>query len=690
DLYQDLSEAARKKYALLQTPEFVEEFILDRTLDPALDEFGIKSHHGDTEGTEEMKSTQEQSPCPPCLRGESSFKMIDPACGSGHFLLGAFPRILDRWQKQQPGGKIRDLVQQTLDSIHGVDVNPYAVAIARFRLLLMAMRACGIKRLADAPGFHFNLACGDSLLHAPLRGGQQVLDFELTSDDAECEHAYQSEDLPVLKRMLRSGLYHAVVANPPYITPKDRQLNQRYRKRFEACHMKYSLAVPFMEMLFRLGVRVQGSGFRKKEEQEPESCNLKPETSRAAGFVGQITANSFMKREFGKKLIESFLPQIDLTHVIDTSGAYIPGHGTPTVILLGRHRAPVASTIRAVMGIRGEPSTPPDPSQGLVWSAIVDQIDQPGSQSEFVSVGDSERERFHTHPWSIGGGGAAELKERLEEGATETLSTRSDSIGFMAITGEDEVYVAPKSFWIRNTIHFRGFGLGDTVRDWLIDTEEAVAFMYAVGSESVETLSLSACGNLSAVFWPYRTNLRNRLMFGKMPEESGLTWYEYRYKSDGRVRTPLSIVYGEVATHNHFVLDRGGKVFNRTAPVIKLPEDASEDDHLALLGLLNSSTACFWMKQVCHNKGSTVDQHGARQRTAPFEDFFAFNGTKVQQFPLPEGRPLETARQLDSMGSHYAKFLPSSVTGLGAPTRRALNMARSAANFARTSMIALQ
>ena len=33
DLYQDLSEAAKKRYALLQTPEFVERFILDRTLD---------------------------------------------------------------------------------------------------------------------------------------------------------------------------------------------------------------------------------------------------------------------------------------------------------------------------------------------------------------------------------------------------------------------------------------------------------------------------------------------------------------------------------------------------------------------------------------------------------------------------------------------------------------------------------
>ena len=81
-----------------------------------------------------------------------------------------------------------------------------------------------------------------------------------------------------------------------------------------------------------------------------------------------ITANSFMKREFGKKLIEELLPRrSDLTHVIDTSGAYIPGHGTPTVILFGRNRTPPGRSVRAVMGIRGEPSTPDDPAQGLVW-----------------------------------------------------------------------------------------------------------------------------------------------------------------------------------------------------------------------------------------------------------------------------------------------------------------------------------
>ena len=61
DLYQDLSEYARRTYALVQTPDFVEAFILDRTLEPALDEFGLSGHDG------------------------SGFRLIDPACGSGAF-----------------------------------------------------------------------------------------------------------------------------------------------------------------------------------------------------------------------------------------------------------------------------------------------------------------------------------------------------------------------------------------------------------------------------------------------------------------------------------------------------------------------------------------------------------------------------------------------------------------------------
>ena len=72
-----------------------------------------------------------------------------------------------------------------------------------------------------------------------------------------------------------------------------------------------------------------------------------------------------MKREFGTKLIEDFLADQDLRLVADTSGAFIPGHGTPTVIIVGRNHEPVGSIVRAVLGIRSEAGRPEDPANRL-------------------------------------------------------------------------------------------------------------------------------------------------------------------------------------------------------------------------------------------------------------------------------------------------------------------------------------
>ena len=71
------------------------------------------------------------------------------------------------------------LVQRALDSVHGVDVNPYAVAIARFRLLLAAMKECGVARLSERPGLTIHVACGDSLLHGSPGGDQLFVGMEL-------------------------------------------------------------------------------------------------------------------------------------------------------------------------------------------------------------------------------------------------------------------------------------------------------------------------------------------------------------------------------------------------------------------------------------------------------------------------------------------------------------------------------
>ena len=48
----------------------------------------------------------------------------------------------------------------------------------------------------------------------------------------------------------------------------------------------------------------------------------------------------------------------------------------------------------------------------------------------------------------------------------------------------------------------------------------------------------------------------------------GRPFYEHLEHYDSKLKTPLSITFAFVATHNNFVLDRGGKVFKQSAPII--------------------------------------------------------------------------------------------------------------------------
>jgi hypothetical protein len=367
------------------------------------------------------------------------------------------------------------------------------------------------------------------------------------------------------------------------------------------------------------------------------------------------------------------------------------------VILFGRDRRPLADTVRTVMGIKGEPATPDDPAFGLVWRAIVAQLDRPGSESAFVSVADTPRATFAKYPWSMGGGGAVDLKEVLEA-RRPNLDSIADSIGITCFTLEDDVYVNPRDVFARHRVPkglLRGMVSGDELREWNRSESNCALFPY---DSELTLVQIADEANSYRFMWPYRTDLGANKMFGKQTKvEAGLAWWEYGRLTVSKLRTPLTITFGEITTHNHFVLDRGGKVFNRTAPVIKLPEGASEEDHLGLLGLLNSSVACFWLKQVCHNKGSTVDQHGARQRTAPFEDFYAFNSTKVAEFPLVESRPLDLAKRLDDLAQALAANLPEAMVGPASAghgnhggLKPALQTAKARAASLRRQMIAWQ
>jgi hypothetical protein len=646
DLYQDLSIEAQKRYALLQTPEFVEEFILDRTLTPAIREFGYRE-----------------------------VRMIDPTCGSGHFLLGGFRRLLDEWARNEPERNTRDAVQRALDGVAGVDLNPFAVAIARFRLLVAALQACGERRLEHAPDFKLHIAIGDSLLHGHR--------FGLTATDdmfrdgsyyagTGLSHAYATEDLQQVNEIL-GRQYHAVVGNPPYIVVEDAKLNAAYRKRYASCQGQYSLGVPFTERFFDLSIRGRDS--------------------HAAGYVGLITTNSFMKREFGPKLIKEVLPSFDMTHMIDTSGAYIPGHGTPTVILFGRNRLPAGSSVRAVLGINGEPATPEDPALGQVWLSICTAVDRAGFQNDFVSSNDMGREKFTRHPWRIGGGGAAELADLLDERFPARFP-RGSVVSGTGRTSADDAFVVPAAVPTRQVLETEAFGSlveGDLVRDWSLTTKDVVFAPYG------DSGLIPAAAIPSAIrwLWPMRTALGARVTFSRTTyAEEGRPWWGWHQVTIDRLRYRYVLAYGEIATHNHFVLDRGGKVFKQTAPIIKLSSGASEDEHLGLLGLLNSSVACFWLKQVCHNKGGGGINEG--HRGDKWEFFFAFNSSTMSEFPLSDTPPVSLGQKLDAVAREIdacipsARFCPTAEGTPPLPNRQTLNAMRDHLAKLRRQAIALQ
>ncbi|GAA2996654.1 BREX-2 system adenine-specific DNA-methyltransferase PglX [Streptomyces lactacystinicus] len=639
DLYQDISEASRKSDALVRTPDFIVEFLLDLTVDPAIAEFGPRGFRG-----------------------------IDPACGSGTFLLGLFARLLDAWRAVEPGTPDDELVHRALDSVHGCDANPFAVSITRFRLLMAVARASGRRLLSELPGHVINVAVGDALLYGRGAPGGSLLWLPAEEDDS----AGTVEDVDEFAEecdLLGRDSYHVVISEPPFTVEHDKAKSAAYRQAYDVASGMFPLSVLFVERMFQLAVRKTG--------RTP------------GGYVGQYTSSSFTRREFGEKLIGKFFPRVSLTHVIDTSGVYAPGHGTPTLILIGRndptmHHAPV----RSVLGVRGEPAEPMHPAQGIVWKAILDQIDRPGSISEWVSVQDEPRQRFFRFPWTMTGGGGADLMHLLSQAPQRLADLLAGRVGVAAEVGQRDVFALGQPWFLRHpdsTRLARGMVTGETVGDWRADVSTNVLAPY---DQDGTLLPLDLSRSWGRHLWTMRQVLRVAPGARESSRTGAGPWWAWTRWSRDAHRGP-ALTFASVATHNRFTLEHGGRVLSRTTPVLRLLPAADEDEYVALLGVLNSSTVGFWLKQT--NSAIGADGPGL---SPPGEDWaraYRFTPASLSRLPVPTNRPLVRARELQALARRLDAHEPGSICSQEhPPTRTALDAARTSHENTRSQMISLQ
>lgn len=220
----ELKPDVRKSGGVYYTPTFIIDFIVRKTLGSLL--------------------AETNSP-----RKVAQISILDPACGSGSFLLGAYQTLLDwhltyyqadgvekhsRGRKpkiyQTEGNEWRLTVSERkrilLNSIYGVDIDPQAVEVTKLSLLLKVLEGSNAENLEQEyrffqeralPDLINNVKCGNSLIETDYYRSK-----ELFEDDTEFSinaFDYSQE----FKEIFARGGVDVVLGNPPYLSYSGRQ-----------------------------------------------------------------------------------------------------------------------------------------------------------------------------------------------------------------------------------------------------------------------------------------------------------------------------------------------------------------------------------------------------------------------------------------------------------------------------------
>jgi methylase of polypeptide subunit release factors len=224
----------------------------------------------------------------------SKLRILDPACGSGSFLLGAYQYLLDyhrQWYEAHDPAKHargkRPAVYQTpsptlplagggqdgswrlttaekkrilLNNIYGVDIDRQAVEVTKLSLLLKVLEGETDETLGQQlmlwreralPDLGDNIKCGNSLIGPDYYEGRQLAMF----DDEEMRRINVFDWKAGFPEVMAAGGFDAVIGNPPYIFTRE-QLSETERQyfsaKYEASWEKHNTFMLFMELMLRL------------------------------------------------------------------------------------------------------------------------------------------------------------------------------------------------------------------------------------------------------------------------------------------------------------------------------------------------------------------------------------------------------------------------------------------------------
>ena len=193
-------------------------------------------------------------------------RILDPACGSGSFLLGAFSYLMnwhrDLYTSQKNPQRLKDKVYQRpgqeewfltikekkrilLNNIYGVDIDSQAVEVTKLSLLLKVLEGASKEEVEGQqklfhdralPDLGHNIKCGNSLIGSDFYGDG----VQTTLGGHKDVEKINPFDWDVeFKEIMAGGGFDAVIGNPPYGMIFEEREKEFFSKAFESLEGRY-------------------------------------------------------------------------------------------------------------------------------------------------------------------------------------------------------------------------------------------------------------------------------------------------------------------------------------------------------------------------------------------------------------------------------------------------------------------
>ena len=283
----------------------------------------------------------------------SKLTVLDPACGSGSFLIGAYQFLLDwhlkyyldhdqaKWakgksatvylfRKTDDGSEVWRLTTAEkkrilLNNIYGVDIDTHAVEVTKLSLLLKVLEGesaelidYSLKLFKERalPDLEANIKCGNSLI-----GPDFYTDKDMALFDLDAQLKINTFDWKTgFPKVMKAGGFDAVIGNPPYVRQEILgQYKDYFKQHYSTYHGVADLYVYFIER-----------GYSLLKEK---------------GVFSVIVGNKWARANYGKPL-RQWLKSTCVSEITDFGGLPVFVNATTYVCILQLDKKPATSTFR--------------------------------------------------------------------------------------------------------------------------------------------------------------------------------------------------------------------------------------------------------------------------------------------------------------------------------------------------------